>query len=414
MATYNAELGMWRASDGTMHGTQAEAQQAEAAPGGRAGAQSEAEAGGSQADFANRWGKTGYGISDILTPEQIRQSGADVAGARQARTEQTRLAAVPYGTPTTQGGTAAVYGVTPQTGSTVYTPQGAPGAYTQGAAPYQRQLAVSDVVTPGSGPTGAPGTTDIADQTAQDVAADRTNADAQTQGLVARFGDVGYDASQANESRALQNAGASMNQQLFSKLLQYDPEAEAKKQAQRAMQSQVALARSAGGGAGARQAAMFGALEQAPAIQQQAQDQALATQRQNQQEALQAASQYGQIATATRGQDTTQAENQANLGLSVANGIAGVVGHDLDISHSDAQMLANVKIALESANINWAQLSEQERHDKAEEIIQQKGLDQQWKQFQATQKITGKDILGGIFSLGGAAIQAGGGIAAAG
>lgn len=227
---------------------------------------------------------------------------------------------------------------------------------------------------------------------------------AQTQDIVNKYGAVQMDTGQSDQSRGWQQNALSMDQQLYDKLTSYDPEAEAKKASDQALQNQVALAKSGGGGAGARQASMFQALQQAPAIQQQAQDQALATQRSNLNQASIIASNYANTAGGTRGQDITQSQDVADVGLKVADGISNAVGRDMQLTSGEAQFLGQMQMAVESADQNWAQLSETERENAFNDIMKAKGLQQQWDEFQAGQKLTVKDVVGGIVSLGGEAV----------
>lgn len=224
-----------------------------------------------------------------------------------------------------------------------------------------------------------------------------------------------YEADQlSQEARQDQRAGLAMNQELYDLLLDFDPEAYAQKHASEATASALSLARGAGGGAGARQFAVNQAIETAPQAQADAARLAQAEQAQRRGQALQASEQFGSLATGTRAQDQARADAVGNLGLAVADGVARVNGIDWQLDSAETEMLGNVYLALERANIDWASLDETERHARAMEILAKQGLDQEFRLFQEGRQVSGRDILGGIFQLGGGLISAGGAIGAAG
>lgn len=251
-------------------------------------------------------------------------------------------------------------------------------------------------------------------QTAINAQGDKTQttANQDTASIVDRYSDVSYDPSLSDASRAQQAQALGMNQQIYDALSKYDPEESARHAADLQLKNQIAIARSAPGGAGARQAAMFSALEQAPAIQQAAGQQARQQQQLNQQQMLTAAAQSGQIAAGTREADLAQQQAQTNTGLQIANGIASALGRHMDITASDANMLTQAQIALQGLKLNWSTLTEQQREAQVNEALEKAGLDERIKEFAAKQKLTLKDIAGAAVTLGSAGIEAGGRIAA--
>jgi hypothetical protein len=58
-------------------------------------------------------------------------------------------------------------------------------------------------------------------------------------------------------------------------------------------------------------------------------------------------------------------------------------------------------------------MTEQEREARVSEELQRRGLSQQAAQFAQSQKLTFKDVVGGVLSLGGSAISGGFTLAAA-
>ncbi len=400
MATYNAELGMWRAGNGQMYSSQQEAQAAEqgAAP------QSTPSAGNSDQEFAANWGKPVASIGQILTPEQIQQQQQQLSASRASRAEDQRLASVPYGTPVTQGGTANVHGLSYETGSTAYTP-GTPG----GTTPRYNQV---DVINGGAGAQGGAsggginvGSMNDANQAG--VTADQAQIQADKQALIDKWAGVKWDDTQNQESRDAEQNAAALNKQVYDKLAAYDPTQEAKTESDKALQNQMSIARSAGGGAAQKQAAMFQALQQAPQIQQQSAEDARTKREQLTRDALTASSQYGQVVSGTRGHDIQTQQSEGQLGVQLASGMTGVMQHAEDLTQNDMQFLGQARLALETEARGWAGLSEQEREAKVDEALKQAGLDQQWKEFKAGQKITGKDLFGALLTLGGEGIKAG-------
>lgn len=240
----------------------------------------------------------------------------------------------------------------------------------------------------------------IADQAAAPVEEAQDERETQTDDLVQRYGAIQLDKGPAEAARAQQ-------QKILDKLLSYDPNAAAAQAQQKATQSQLAIARSAPGGAGAKQASMFQALQQAPAIASQTASDAVRQQQQNTQMAA-------QLVSGTRSQDIDQASREADLGVNAANGIAQAVGRDIQLTSEEARFLGQAQLAIQNLKLDWARMSEQEREARVSEELQRLGLKQQADQFAASQELTFKDVVGGIMSLGGAGIQGGFTLAAAG
>ncbi len=369
------------------------------------------------------------GDAPALSEEARRRMLAN----RDQRAEDARLAGVPYGTPASQGGTATQYQVTDQGKGGVFkdnstliqrlNPDGTqtvvadysdsnpydplrPGAAvgrtapTPNASPYSLDTALA-------GDAGDPtGTGQI--QTDAGVRADegKTDRDNSLQSLIDRFDAAkdSFDTSRQDQSRQAQQEAIRENRELFSRASGFDREAAAKRYSDEALANSLAIARSAPGGA-SRASALMNALEAQPSIEAEAQRQANSEARSQQNVALQAAGQLGQQATQTRGQDEAQSEAYTGIGLDVAKSIANVTGQDLQLDQRDREFLGEVALQAANLNLDYDKLGADESLRQLELQLQKEGLDQEWKIFKQQQKITGKDILGGIFGLGGSVVS---------
>lgn len=393
------------------------------------------------ADNATLYDFLGEGVNDL--PDAPAETEASVRKRRALAAQRERdalLADIPYGSP--ESPTAGAYQATTQpaggrfkSDSTVVQRVNADGSRTvvadySGANPYDPQKPGQSVGVTASNPgdprnattrlldtdgnpaPGGPGavpvdTESIADDAARradEGKADRGNA---LQSLIDRFESAGtLDISQQQQSRAAQQAAIQQNRELYSRATSYDPAAAAAKFSEESLSKALAIARSAPGGA-SRESALYNALESLPALQAEGQRQANAEGRDQQQVALQASSQLGQIATGTRSQDEQQAEAYTGIGLDVAKSIANVTGSTLQLDQRDREFLGEVALSIANLNLDVERLGIDEALRRAELELQRQGLGQEWRQFKESQKITGKDILGGIFGLGGAVVSGG-------
>jgi len=274
---------------------------------------------------------------------------------------------------------------------------------------------INEIATPseiaGAGPTPGDITADTG-RRSDEGQTDRANA---LQSVIDRYDAVkeGFDTSQQDESRQAQREAQQQNRELFSRATAYDPKAAAAQFSEESLSKALAVARSAPGGA-SRESALFNALEALPAIQAEGQKQANAEGRSQQQVALQASNQLGQLATGTRSQDEGQQEFYTGLGQDAAQAIASFTGHNLDLDSRDREFLGEVALQLAQLDLSRDEMESDEGLKKLELQLAKQGLDQEWRIFKESQKVTGKDILGGIFSLGGGIISGGASILAAG
>jgi hypothetical protein len=403
MATYDRNLGVWRAKDGSIFPDQSSAEDYEGS-GIRAEPGSDTGAFGAEGDAF-----TPYGGG--VAPERSIEEQEKDAAARAFREQEEALRNVPYGS--AQSPTAGTAQATQSSiGSTAFA--------SGGSAPAPRKYVSVTQTAPGSGQAGGtsrPGGTgsgneDLALENQQDSEAQR---EFQGGKLSQQFNDAAFGISDAaDESRGMQRGALAKQQQLYDLLTSFDPDAYAEQFSDLALKNQLAIARSSTGGAASGQAGMFEALRQAPGIQAEAQRGAQAVQDRRLGQAAEVTSQMGQLATAQRGQDITQDQLKSEFGVRIAQGIADFTGLQWELDSRDSALLAEIALALDSQDIQWAALSLEEQIAEANRVLAERGLDQQWKMFKEGQKLTEKDIFGGLVSILGEGISGGFKIAAAG
>jgi hypothetical protein len=217
-----------------------------------------------------------------------------------------------------------------------------------------------------------------------------------TDSIVDRYSAITMDTGPADQARQAQERGMTMQQAIYDKAMAYDPAGEADAASKRSMTRQMAMARSGAGGAAAQQAQQFQALQNSPAIQ--AESAAMANQEAQRQTqiAAKAAGDYAHIATGTRSQDINQAQAEVDTGLNVANGISNAIGRDMQLTSEEAQFLGKMQLAFDQQDIDWASLDETKRANLVNEILKKEGLEQQWKQFKASQDVGVLDVVGAI------------------
>lgn len=378
-------------------------------------------------------GSGGYDTGTLgSAPAMTEEEKARAKAAAAERARQAELAGLPYGTPASQGGSATQYQVTTQPKGGVFKdnstlvqrvnpdgtqtvvadysdnnpydpakPGAAVGRTAQGpAGPYSLDQVLSD-----GSPAGG-GTAQIQEDAgirSDEGATDRKNA---LQSVIDRFQTAqdSFSTGAQDQSRQAQQQAIQQNRELFARATGFDRDAAAKRYSDEALANSLAIARSAPGGA-TRASALFNALEAQPAQQAEGQRQANAEARQQENVALQASGQLGQLATQTRGQDEAQAEAYTGIGLDVAKQISNFTGQNLQLDQRDREFLGEVALQVANLNLDVQKLGVDEALRQLELQLQKEGLDQEWKMFKQNQKITGKDILGGVFSLGGGVVS---------
>ena len=327
-----------------------------------------------------------------MTEEEVRRARADAA----ARAEAERLRGVPLASQASvdAGGGTSVYQITDENLGTHRDPDS--------------QSTVQRIGGPAAtgGTTGRGALDTLLDDTARrsdEGATDRKNA---LQSVVDRFESAqdSFSTEQQDQSRLVQQQAQRQSAQVFDQAMGFDRDAAAARYSDEALSNALAIARSGPGGA-ARSSALFNALESVPAIQAEAGRQANAEARSQQNLALGATQALGNLATQTRSQDESQAEAYTGIGLDVAKNIANFTGQNLELDQRDREFLGEVALQVASLDLDWEKLGVDESLRKLELELAKQGMEQEWKIFKESQKITGKDILGGIFGLGGSAIS---------
>lgn len=333
------------------------------------------------------------GAKPLITNEMIARDKE----IRAARAEQERLSKIPYGTPQSAGGTAAQVQVTQENMGTRNMTTGRLNA------PPTSVTTVQQAVPPKSQDVLAAGLSDV--ETGAAVRSDQGNTDRTNalQSIIDRYDDVGLDTGLSDQSRIAQQEAIRLNRQLFQRATSFDKGAAADRYSENALASALAVARSSPGAA-SREEALFNAMQSMPAIQAEGQRQANEEGRAAERSALQAAQQLGQQATATRSQDEARAETQASIGLDVAKGIANFTGLDLQLDQQDREFLGEVALAVARLNLDTQRLTVEQQEAALNRELARRGMDQEYRMFKEGRKISDRDILGGIFSLGGAAI----------
>jgi hypothetical protein len=204
---------------------------------------------------------------------------------------------------------------------------------------------------------------------------------------------------------------------LLEKMLGFDPNQYATQFADQALARTIAAGRSGPGGFAAQQAGMFAANEQAPALYAEGARTAAGLENQRLQAAAGVAKSFGELGTMTRGQDETRAQFDATLPLELAKAMTNATQGQVAMNEQESQRFADIYMNFAQLQATYAGMSSAEQMAWWDREMTEKGLDNQWNMFKqelAQQgKITAKDILGGVFSLGGAAITGGGSILAA-
>jgi hypothetical protein len=157
------------------------------------------------------------------------------------------------------------------------------------------------------------------------------------------------DTTAADESRRLQRDVFNRQTDIINRILDFDPEAYAQMFADQSLSALSAQARSARGGAGAVNAALFGAQAQAPQLFATGQQQAAQLESQRLGMAGDVAAQSGQLATEVRSGDEQRSQFKADLGVRVTQGLTDLTGMDLQLDARAQEQIANM--ALEFAQL---------------------------------------------------------------
>lgn len=454
--SFNNNLGVWQVNGRGAYGSKEAAQAAD-----ESAAQVQVV---DDADFAANFGQAPRVLaperttSTVTTPEQAkerqdafersselhRQGYSDLNGDGTINDVDLRLSGVAYGTPISQGGSATGYQVTqtqlgkrdskPINGHPTVTNYVVTGLPDEGADGFRASYSYTN--TPGGGGTkvkgfvgslgakstgvGAPGGS-TSDQRDQQSEAAAENAGAQFQNereqnsfendnlfadAMARFDALGGPNNQlSDEARRYQQEGLAQQRMLLEELLGFDEQQYAAQFADQALARQIALGRASGTSAAAQQAGIFAAQEQAPALYAEGARQAAGLANQRLGLAEQAAKSFGELGTMTRGQDEARAQFEAQLPLEIANSVAELTQGKMALNQQDSQMFAEIWMDFARLQSVYAGMSSDEQIAWWQNETARRGQDKQFEAImeglKAQGRVTSKDLINGLFQLGG-------------
>lgn len=465
MAQYNSTIGVWIDKYGQYFDNQADAEASEADP----------NASNSSGDFnndnvlgaQNPFTGSATPTSADKSNELFSQGYTDLNHDGKIDNRDVALSKLPYGTPDYEGGTATQFQTTKNPDGTLANNPGdvSPGAHqvvpgdvvdiirgkgkrpdvsvvAETPADYQKYWDGLGTVTDNgiingvqnisynAPAVGGPGADRAADKAGVDAAVEQTGNDytqkvaeneEENKNLWANaydnYNDIVNDTSLSDESRRTQLEGQQLQRDLLEKLYNFDPAQYATKFSDQALARQVALSRS-GGTPAQQQAQMFAAMEQAPSLYAEGQKQADALQNQRLTQAENVVQNFGQLGTATRSQDENRSQFEATLQTSIADSVAKLTANNVQLNDAEAKAFGDIWTNFAQLQSVYDKMSSDEQvawwHDQTARY----GVDKQFEavldQLRAGGAISSKDIIGGLFQLGGSAIGAGGLIAAAG
>jgi len=421
---YNQNLGVFQVNG---RGAYATREQAEAADSTAAQATQVVD----DDDFANSFSAPSRVLaperttSTVTTPAQAKEKQAqfeaanklyqqgysDLNGDGTINAEDQRLSGVAYGTPVSQGGTAAQF-------QTEQEPIGTRNMRTGrlNASPVTALNGVAPGVGGGYLPAGALSS----EQKFQAAAGATESAGAQFQnrqeenaaeneslftGAMDRYDALGGTDNQlSDEARRYQQEGLAQQRMLLEKLLGFDEEQYATQFADQALARTIAAGRQ-GTSAAAQQAGMFAAMEQAPSLYAEGRRQASEQANQRLGLAGSAAKSFGELGTMTRGQDETRAQFEAQLPLEIANSVSALTQGQMALNQQESEMFAEIWMDFARLQSVYAGMSSQEQMAWWENETARRGQDKTFEAIKARIKADGavsdKDILNGMFQLGG-------------
>jgi hypothetical protein len=231
-------------------------------------------------------------------------------------------------------------------------------------------------------------------------------------------GVKGGDYGLSDEARGYQREGLQQQRDLLERLMGFDADKYAAQFGDQALARTVAAGRSQGGGAAAQQAGVFAAMDQAPALYAEGARQASQLENQRLGAAETAAQNFGQLGTMTRGQDEQRAQFESNLSLELANSVANLTQGQVQLNQQESQMFAEMWTDFAQLQSVYAGMDSNEQIAWWQREAQERGQDKQLEAVLASLRadgaVTAKDLVGGLFTLGGGIISSGGTILAAG
>ena len=158
-------------------------------------------------------------------------------------------------------------------------------------------------------------------------------------------------------------------------------------------------------------------MENAPALYAEGQRQASALGNQRLQMAETAAKGFGDLGTMTRGQDEQRAQFESNLGLSIADSVSRLTEGNVQMNDRDSQQMAEIWMDFAKLQSVYAGMTSEEQLAWWQTETARRGQDKNFEailaQLKAGGEISSKDLIGGLFQLGGGLVSAGGTMGAA-
>ncbi len=259
------------------------------------------------------------------------------------------------------------------------------------------------------------------DQAKGDYSAEISENEAENSALWKNANDVlegvGHDNTLSDEARGYQREGLQQQRMLLERMLGFDPNQYATQFSDQALARQIALARSSGGGAAAQQAGIFAAMDQAPALYAEGARQAASLENQRLSQAETAAKSFGELGTMTRGQDEARSAFESTLSLDIAKQVGNLTNGQVQMNEADSQRFAEIWMDFAKLQSVYAGMSSAEQLEWWRRETTERGQDKQFEGIiaglKAGGKVSDKDLIGGLFQLGGGAITSYGTIEAA-
>jgi hypothetical protein len=252
---------------------------------------------------------------------------------------------------------------------------------------------------------------------ATETAEDRFNAEQEKNatenqnlfsGAMDRFNNLeGGDYLAADDARGYQQEGLQQQRMLLEKLFDFDENQYAAQFGDQTLSRMIAAGRQ-GTSAAEQQAGRFAALEQAPAVYAEGRRQASELANQRLGMAQTASKSFGELGTMTRGQDETRAQFEAQLPLEIAKSVSELTQGKMNLNQAESQMFGEMWMDFAQLQSIYAGMSSQEQmawwQQETARRGQDKVLDGVIRTLKANGAVSDKDILNGLFQLGGGLI----------
>lgn len=396
--------------------------------------------GATSADFFGE-GTAVAAQAPAMTLEQL----AEQERMRRLREEQARLANIPYGTPASQGGSAQGYQVTTQRymgpKTTTFATSDDPAAIAAAQAKNNARTAAGgsnadavlssvrgDFGPNGQWMTGVGGNRSLVSQDAlgkgnalaETVLGSQPSPDPNHAVSVANRDKLTPFIDPAMTSDKYTDAALAMSKDLVDRVL--NAPLQTKIAGDQALSNQLAVARSARGGAGAQQDALNQAQAMAPQLQAQTEQAAIQEQVQRAGAAGQAAGIFAGVAGGVADREVRIKEANQAAGLHVLDNLTTLTGQDLQF---DAAQIAQIGLLARDFNAMgtaFAQMDAQMQMAQWDDMTKRYGIDKnfdaQVKAIAAGENIGPLDalkmVLGGAAAVGGLAVGGPAGAAVAG